>query len=130
MASKDRLQKEVNTVVDKWHTYSMIDSGYSLQIRDFVFVNIDTEDKLSIVVLGQDSIRKNGWFYRYRLVLSFPKAQVGNKRGKQAIHEAPSPGLQTEYKCTLESWGHGDSDKAGTYATANPQRHLLDTLRV
>ena len=62
MASKDRLQKEVNTVVEKWHTYSMIESAYSLQIRDFVFVNIDTEDKLSIVVLGQDSIRKKGSF--------------------------------------------------------------------
>jgi hypothetical protein len=31
-------------------------------MRDFVFVNIDTEDKLSIVVLGQDSIRKKGYF--------------------------------------------------------------------
>ena len=58
MSSKDRLQKEINTGVDKWNSYSLVESGYSLHIRDFVFVNIDTEDKLSLVVLGQDSIRK------------------------------------------------------------------------
>lgn len=130
MASKDRLQKEVNTVVDKWHTYSMIDSGYSLQIRDFVFVNIDTEDKLSIVVLGQDSIRKNGTFNRYRLVLSIPKAQAGYKRAKQAIDETPSTDLQTEHKCRIEIRDIGKSDKAGTYATGYLQRHLSDTLCV
>jgi hypothetical protein len=36
----------------------MVESGYSLKIKDFVLVNVDTEDKLAIVVLGQDSIRK------------------------------------------------------------------------
>ena len=58
LSSKDRLQRELNSGVDKWHAHSMIDSAYTVKINDFVFVNIDTEDKLAIVLLGQDSIRK------------------------------------------------------------------------
>lgn len=131
MASKDRLQKEVNTVVEKWHMHSLIESAYSLQLRDFVFVNIDTEDKLSIVVLGQDSIRKKGSsFNLYRLVLSFPEAKAGCERGKQGSLEATSLDLKTKYKRKLEGWGSGQSDKAGADNTKHSKRQLSGTLCV
>jgi hypothetical protein len=36
----------------------MVESAYSINVRDFVFVNIDSDDKLAIALLAQDSIRK------------------------------------------------------------------------
>ncbi len=56
---RDRLQKEINLVAaEKWIGYKIIDSAYSIVLRDFVFVNIDSDEKLAIVALGSDSIRK------------------------------------------------------------------------
>jgi len=75
MSSKDRLQKELNTNMEKWHAYSLIESGYSLSIKDFVFVNVDNEEKLAIIVLGQDSIRKIYDLNSDRLVSPFPKTE-------------------------------------------------------
>jgi hypothetical protein len=71
---RERLHREVDVGVDKWKSYKLVESAYSLQVRDFVFVNIDTEEKLCIVLLASDSIRKKKSFSNYfsfRLVYSF-----------------------------------------------------------
>lgn len=56
---RERLHREVDVGVDKWKAVKLVESAYSLQVRDFVFVNIDTEEKLCIVLLASDSIH---WF--------------------------------------------------------------------
>lgn len=55
---RERLHREVDVGVEKWKAVKLVESAYSLQVRDFVFVNIDTEEKLCIVLLASDSIRK------------------------------------------------------------------------
>jgi hypothetical protein len=49
---RERLHREVDVGVEKWKAIKLVESAYSLQVRDFVFVNIDTEEKLCIVLLA------------------------------------------------------------------------------
>ena len=56
--SKDRLQSEISKGTERWKQVKLVESAYTLTIRDFVFVNIDSDDKLAMVVLSTDSIRK------------------------------------------------------------------------
>lgn len=67
---RERLHREVDVGVDKWKAVKLVESAYSLQVRDFVFVNIDTEEKLCIVLLASDSIRKceSSFNFKFRLV--------------------------------------------------------------
>lgn len=70
---KERLQSEIAKSVEKWKEIKLVEpAARNVVIKDFVFVNIDNERKLVIVVLGGDSIRKNNnrshdldWFYPY-----------------------------------------------------------------
>lgn len=40
--SKERLQQEVNGKgVEKWRAVPLVESAYSISVRDFLFVNID-----------------------------------------------------------------------------------------
>jgi len=67
------LQSEIAKSVEKWKEIKLVEpAARNVVIKDFVFVNIDNERKLVIVVLGGDSIRKNNnrshdldWFYPY-----------------------------------------------------------------
>lgn len=56
--SKEKIQNQIAKSVDKWQSIRLVESSYSISVRDFVFVNIDSEEKLAIVLLASDSIRK------------------------------------------------------------------------
>ena len=56
--SKERLQSEISKGVEKWKEVKLVESTHSIVIKDFVFVNIDSDEKLAIVLLASDSIRK------------------------------------------------------------------------
>jgi hypothetical protein len=73
---RERLHREVDVGVEKWKAVKLVESAYSLQVRDFVFVNIDTEEKLCIVLLASDSIRKceSSINLKFRLVYTFREA--------------------------------------------------------
>jgi hypothetical protein len=44
--------------MEKWPQVPVVQSAYSDTIKDFVLINIDSEDKLVVVVLSQYSIGK------------------------------------------------------------------------
>ncbi len=58
VASKVKLQSEIGKGVEAWRPLKVVESAHSIIVKDFVLVNIDTEEKLVIVLLASESIRK------------------------------------------------------------------------
>jgi hypothetical protein len=56
-ANKQKIQNDLKAM-EKWRQIPIIQSAYSDTIKDFILVNIDSENKLVVVVLSTYSISK------------------------------------------------------------------------